>query len=55
MQEVSELFDIVFSGPALAKFGDVHEDGDGLLNLEAYNTDINGLFVLFGFDTALIL
>ena len=40
------MLDVVFTGSSLAELGDVHEDVDGLLNLQVDHADVDGLIVL---------
>jgi hypothetical protein len=46
MKKISQLLDIIFPWSSLAQSRDVHEDVDGLLDLEIDHTDINR-FVIF--------
>lgn len=46
VEQSPELFDVVFAGLSLAEPADVHEDVDGLLDLQIDHADVHWLVVV---------
>ena len=46
VEQCSELLDVVFAGLSLAEPADVHEDVDGLLDLQIDHADVHWLVVV---------